>query len=74
MVTKQRPRLLSVILGCLIVLGVIMSAVAIPHTAWVIIAGVLGPVPAALAGAWVAQKITPKRSHAKQTGAMNPTA
>jgi len=50
---KPRPALT---VGIVIVLGVIVNAVMIPHPMWMTIAGVLLPVPAAWLGAKLATR------------------
>jgi MFS family permease len=52
---KPRPAL---VVGIVIVVGVIVNAVMIPHPLWMTIAGVLLPVPAAWLGARLATRRT----------------
>ena len=54
---KPRPALT---VGIVIVLGVIVNAVMIPHPMWMTIAGVLLPVPAA----WLGAKLATRRASA----------
>jgi hypothetical protein len=43
----------AIVVGALVALGALAMVAMVPHPLWMSIAGVLLPVPAALAGAWL---------------------
>ena len=43
----------AIVVGVLVMLGAFLMVAMVPHPLWMSIAGVLLPVPAALAGAWL---------------------
>lgn len=58
----QRPRIAAVVPALLVVAGVIAMVVQMPeHPMWMAIAGLLLPIPAALGGAVLAEKLRRKR-------------
>jgi hypothetical protein len=54
-VSRYWPRTAAVIVACVVVLGVVVMIRTMPHPRWMGLLGVLLPVPAALAGAWLAR-------------------
>jgi len=55
-ITKIRHALAAIILGGLVVCGVILITMMIPHPVWMIIVGLLTPIPFALLGNKLAKK------------------
>jgi hypothetical protein len=56
----NRPRIAALVPALMVVAGVVAMIVAMPaHPLWMSVAGLLLPVPAALAGAWLAGKRVP---------------
>lgn len=55
-ISRRHPRGAALAVATLIVIGVVMNAVAIPHPLWMNLLGVLLPVPMALLGARLARR------------------
>ena len=55
-ISRRHPRGAAVAVGTLIVVGVVMNAMAIPHPLWMNALGVLLPLPMALLGARLARR------------------
>jgi hypothetical protein len=59
---RHRPRIAAVIPALIVLLGVVGMIMQMPqHPMWMSVAGLLLPVPAALAGAWGAARARPAR-------------
>ena len=54
--SRQHPRGAALAVATLIVVGVVMNAMAIPHPLWMNALGVLLPLPMALLGARLARR------------------
>ena len=62
-VSRYWPRTAAVIVACVVVAGVVMMILTMPHPRWMALLGVLLPVPTALAGAWLARPKSVPPSH-----------
>ena len=58
-ISRRHPRGAALAVATLIVIGVVMNAMAIPHPLWMNLLGVLLPVPMALLGARLARRPPP---------------
>ena len=58
-ISRRHPRGAALAVATLIVVGVVMNAMAIPHPVWMNALGVLLPVPMALLGARLARRPPP---------------
>lgn len=57
----QRPRLAALVPALMVIAGVVMMMIEIPsHPGWMSIAGLVLPIPAALAGAALAPRSAPR--------------
>ena len=54
---RNRPRLAAIVPALMVMAGVVAMMVKVPaHPTWMAVVGLLLPIPAALAGAWLASK------------------
>lgn len=58
LIARGRGRIPALVIGGLVVLGVLANSRMIPHPMWMLATGILLPIPAALAGAWLAGRLT----------------
>lgn len=59
---RHRPRVAATIPALMVMAGVVGMIVQMPqHPAWMSAAGLLLPIPAALAGAWLVGRVRPSR-------------
>ena len=49
-ISRRHPRLAALIVGALVLLGVVLNYTMIPHPTWMLVSGVLLPVPMAWLG------------------------
>lgn len=55
-ISRRHPRLAALIVGALVLLGVILNYTMIPHPTWMLVSGVLLPVPMAWLGTRLARR------------------
>lgn len=54
-ISRRHPRLAALIVGALVLLGVVLNYTMIPHPTWMLVSGVLLPVPMAWLGTGLAR-------------------
>lgn len=54
-ISRRHPRLAALIVGALVLLGVVLNYTMIPHPTWMLVSGVLLPVPMAWLGTRLAR-------------------
>jgi MFS family permease len=56
MISRRHRAIVAVLVGALVLVGVILNYMLIPHPVWMVVAGVLLPVPMAWLGARMASR------------------
>ena len=58
-ISRAHPRIAAMIVGALVLLGVVLNYTMIPHPTWMLVSGVLLPLPMA----WLGARLAGRRAH-----------
>ena len=62
-IARAHPRIAAMVVGGMVLLGVILNYTMIPHPTWMLVSGVLLPLPMA----WLGARLAGRRAHSQNT-------